>query len=224
MPDFARIKASCHGMMSVDAYRRIHETALAASGDFVEIGTGHGAATACMAMACSGTVHTWDRMEGGSRARYGDRATNVAITRGAWRALGVENVVLHVEPAEAAYTPLDGIGCIRVGMLMLDCDGRIDRDLAAFFDAMPAGAPIVVDDVADKVRIKRNGQGWRVDQKHRLTLLLARSLAAHGLIEWQWTCGNVWGGVKMHDAYFADWHPSAILGCYRELVFADAGP
>lgn len=227
MPDFAEIKARCNGMMSAGVYERIYSAALEApEGLFVEVGTGHGAATVAMALALrergsAGKVHTFDRMEGGSRSRYGNRETNLGLARQAFDHFGVSDRIELVvgDVAETASKLPEG----PIGLLFLDCDGRIDRDLRTFGDRMPEGAPIVIDDMADKVRMKPRGQTFRIDQKHRLTFLLVNAAVEHGQMIERGTVGNTWFGAK-GSAAFRDWPDASVLAAYRQLVFADARP
>ena len=225
-PDFAEIKARCHGMMGANVYEAIYDAALTAPGGvFVEIGTGHGAGTVSMALAMRdsgrlGTVFTFDRFEGGSRKAYGDAARNLEITQGALRSFGVSDLVSVVagDVAETSSAVPKDIG---IGLLLLDADGRIDRDLDTFFDRVIPGAPIILDDMADRVRSRDKGAFLRIDQKHRLTYLLARSAEAHGLLSHDRTIKQTWFGKKA-GGNFADWPRSSIVGAYRELVFANA--
>lgn len=209
MPDFGEIKRVCNGMMRPEVYAALHEAARACRPPFAEVGTAHGASAVSLGLA--GKVYTFDRFEGGSRARYGGKAANLAILRKAlarFPQAEVEVVVGDVaETAEAVTEP-------RFGLLFLDCDGRIDRDFAAFLDRVDMGGPVIVDDFGDRIRLKNDGQ---VDQKYRITKLLVESAERHGLIERQRLLGSTWFGRRTGS--FAVWPAAAILECYRELVF-----
>jgi hypothetical protein len=110
---------------------------------------------------------------------------------------------------------------------MLDADGRIDRDFALFFDRLTAGAAIVIDDVEDKVRIKKqrgpNGAPkLRIDQKHRISHLLVGHFTERGLITGS-IVKNTWIGRKVAERLPDDFWPE-VVAQYRHLVFADAEP
>ena len=68
-------------------------------------------------------------------------------------------------------------------MLVLDADGCIDRDLSHLFDKLAADCVIVIDDVDEWVGIvpsKRRGS--LLDQKHRLSNMLANEFTRIGLL------------------------------------------
>lgn len=210
-------------MMREEVYRRIYEAACEAPGDvFVEIGTAHGAATVCLALAMqdtgrNGKVYTFDRFARGSRAPYGDAAKNRSIAEDAFTHFGVAGMI-EVTACDAADA---AVPVAEYGLLMLDADGRIDRDFATLFDGLAVGGTLIIDDMADRVRCKRRGDGTiRVDQKHRLTYLLTQSAEKHGLIEKTGMEYQTWFGRK-RDARVTDWPATAILDAYRQLVFAD---
>lgn len=225
-PDFAEIKRVCHGMMRVEAYEAIYDAGRKAPGSlFVEVGTGHGAGTVCLALALrdtgrKGLVCTFDRFEGGSRAKYGGVEDNLRHTRNGLNHFGVSGFV-KIIVGNVSHMAVEVPESVEIGLLMLDCDGRIDRDFRLFFDRLLPGSPVILDDMADKVRIRDKGARLRVDQKHRLTYLLTKSAMSAGLIKQTGKVENTWFGEKAGKT-FADWTPEKILDCYRKLVFADA--
>lgn len=225
MPDFSKIKSACNGMMRTECYERIYDAALGSPGmAFVEVGTGHGAGAVCLALALrdsgrQGTVYTIDRFEGGSRSRYGDAAQNMAIAEGAIASFGVASMIQFIQ-GDAAIVG-KAVPETDIGMLLIDCDGRIDRDFASFYDRLVPGGAVVIDDVANRVRARKRGEMLRIDQKHRLSHLLVSSAKSHGLLVSSGRVGETWFGTKA-DARLSDWPAPAILDCYRRLVFADA--
>lgn len=223
-PDFAEVRRICNGMMRAEVYEAIYDAARVAPGtSFVEVGTGHGAATVCLARALqdtgreAGKIYTFDKFQGGSRKRYGDLNRNLEITIAALEHFGVrQNVELVVGDAAQVQVPIDEE---EIGLMMLDCDGRIDRDFATFYDRVSVGGAIIVDDKANRVRVIEKEGSVRVDQKHRITDLLTRSAREHGLIGRPSSVHQTWFYTK-RARRFADWPHEAILGAYRELVFA----
>jgi predicted O-methyltransferase YrrM len=225
-PDFAEIRRRCDGMMSAEVYERVYDAALAAPGEvFVEVGTAHGAATVCLALALrdsgrGGRVYSFDRFGKGGRAAYAN-GRNLEIARESLAAFGVADMV-GIVPGDIAKAEVP-VSIDGAGLLMLDCDGRIDRDFAAFYDRLRPGATIIIDDCADRVRATRRKGRLRIDQKHRLTFLLTSSAAKHELICETGMANETWIGVK-RDRRFADWPQASILNAYRRLVFAGAPP
>ncbi len=228
MPDFDAIRRQCDGMMRPEVYQRIYETACEAPGDiFVEVGTAHAAATVCLALALkdtgrtNGKVYTFDHFKPGGRTAYKQEKTNLEIARENLEHFGVSDLVIvtdgDVRKTHVAVPP-DRL----LGLLMIDADGMIDRDLRTFFDPLIIGAPIIIDDCADRARVKiLPGGRAKVDQKHRLTHFLARSAEKHGLFERVHTEYQTLFARKL-ESRVTDWSVKKTLSVYRELVFATA--
>lgn len=222
MIDFAEIKRSCDGMMRPDVYESIHDAALTApNGLFVEIGTAHGASTVCIGLAAQERgmkVQTFDSFRAGGRANYGDASENERIARGNIARYGLAETVT-VQKCDVSDVPayIDEL----VSLLMLDCDGRIDRDLSALFDRLAPGATIIIDDCAHRSRVRDNGDGTcRIDQKHLLTWMLTDSLCRAGVLVETGQVYQTWFGAK-GETNIADWPIDEQLAAYRGLVFAD---
>lgn len=210
MDDFAAIKARCDGMLRPETYAEVFKTALETKGRFLEIGTAHGAATVCLGLAMDGGL-TVDRFKGGSRDRYpGDSHQIARANLDHYGLLGKVDVFA----GDADRAQFDG----PISLLMLDCDGRIDRDLLRFGKQIVPGAPVIIDDCLDKVRVKKlDGGKWRIDQKHRITALLVDVLTAHGLLAPRMMSHHTWFGIWTG---VGEWPADHILSAYRQLVFA----
>jgi predicted O-methyltransferase YrrM len=228
MPDFAQIKRTANGMLAPEVYRAIYETASAVqSGNALEVGTAHGAGTICMALGLEtagnpGRVITIDKIEGGSRDAFGSVEDNIKIIESNFARFGVaDRIDLHVGSAGeiASQLPQD----LRLGLLMLDADGAIDRDFALFYNSLLPGAPIIIDDYKpDFVRLYRNGRRVRTDQKRRLTALLVDYFEGQGLLERSQLINETWFGRKpagvAQDITF-DFQGIACI--YRNLTFVE---
>ncbi len=202
-------------MMRPEVYERIYRTAKGATGAAVEIGTGHGAGAVCMALAGL-RVYTFDKFEGGSRKAYGDGEKNLCITRAAMETFGVADRV-KIVPGDVAETWAAAPN--EIGMLFLDCDGRIDRDLGNLMARVPEGAPIIIDDMADRARATDKGTHLRIDQKHRITYLLTQSALDYGILTGGEMVNQTWFGARGDGS---EWPAEAVLDCYRQLVFGNA--
>lgn len=218
-PNFQEIRRRCDGMMRPEVYERIYQTALQAEGDvFVEIGTAHGAATVCLAQALKdsgkkGQVFTFDRFQRGGREPY-RRDDNFGVAQANIQHYNLQDYVTFIpgpiDETLSMMRPSD------IGLLMLDCDGRIDRDLDYFFNGLLDNAPIIIDDYADRCRVNR--KSGSVDQKHKLTYHLANLYEEFSMI------------VKDHVEYqtlFAHKVPGAlgiitpcdeVMECYAKLI------
>lgn len=184
---FRRIRRECNGMLRPEVYRTIHATALEMpEGDAVEIGTSRGAATVAIALALkasrrAGRVYTIERA--GSGSKPGSNDEKLAAIQQNFRKFDVsERIALIVADASRAASDLPD--AVSIGLLMLDCDGRIDRDFANLYDRVVPGGRIVIDDYEDRTHVRMRGGGRvGVDLKHRLTFNLVNHFMESGYIE-----------------------------------------
>jgi hypothetical protein len=226
---FRRIPQEANGLLPSHVYEKLYNTAYTApAGAFVEIGTAHGAATIALALGAKASgksfhIFTADLFEGrfSSRARFGSVQTNLEIVKENFRKFGVEDCITIV-----IGTSLDLMRNHQVkdiSLLMLDADGRIDRDLSIIFDGLIKDARIIIDDL--------NGVAWTwqlpdgtsvFDQKCKLAKLLVESFEARGLLErtdFICTTGFFRKGTTDSSEISA-----AALPAYRELVFTEYEP
>jgi predicted O-methyltransferase YrrM len=172
-------------MLRPDVYRAIHATALEMpGGDAVEIGTSRGAATVAIALALkasrrAGRVYTIERV-----GKPGSNDQKIAAIQQNFRKFGVHEGIALIM-ADASLAPSELPDDVSIGLLMLDCDGRIDRDFANLYDRVLPGGRIVIDDYEDRthVRIMRRRRWVGVDLKHRLTFNLVNHFRENGYIE-----------------------------------------
>jgi len=223
----AEIRSRCNGMLRASVYRAIYEAGYqCGGGTLVEVGTAHAAGTISLALGMQasghqGSIYTFDKIAGGSRDAFGDIETNRRIIEGNLAHFGVSHLVKlcigdvadNVDKVPA-HAPIN--------LLMLDADGRIDRDFQFFFKRLAAGAPVIIDDVVEVVRVNRlNRKRYKVDSKMKLSFLLLRHFIHQGLI----TPGRVIGATYFGhapDPAAKDVDLEGILAVYRELVFSEA--
>jgi hypothetical protein len=110
----------------------------------------------------------------------------------------------------------------QISVLMLDADGRIDRDFLYFLNRVVPNGAIIIDDCVDRVRLHAEGRSqYRIDLKMRLTYLLTRYMTSKGIIS---------EGLILGDTYFCNkictgmvtLNLEEILAVYRELVFSQS--
>ena len=228
--DFNALKKKANGMLPAEVYRAIYETALRVeSGDIVEIGTAHGAATIALAKGliqspAHGRVHTVDKIKGGSRDAFGDLQKNIAIIQDNFNAFNVaQDIDFHV--GSSLEVALEFPSGMHIGLLMLDADGAIDRDLKLFYDRVLPGAPIIIDDYQPNfVRFYSEGKTIRMDQKRRLTALLLDYFVLKGYLKTETIIGETWFGTKpMGAPPIGQVNEEDIYDLYRKLIFA-TGP
>lgn len=194
--DFEELRLRTHGMMPTAVYERIYNTALALNGgDVVEIGTGHGAGAISAGLGLvdaghGGSVFTIDRLEGGSRAIYGGKEDNQRIVERNLTSFGVEDVVTVVV-APASELPKCLPPEVEIGLVILDADGRVDRDLLAVWPRLVHDAAVVIDDYVDQGLARRTAWGEVViHAKFRMTFEITNRFLAVGLLDLEEQIGN----------------------------------
>lgn len=221
---FGEIAVRCDGMLAPAIYQALYESAKA-GGIIVEVGTALGAATTSLALGLQasglpGRVYSFDPMTGGPRRNLTGVDLRIERTRANLHSFGVDHLV------DLVPTSLpDGIGRLPadepVSVLLLDADGRIDRDLLAIFHRIAPGGVIIIDDDADRVRLNRVGlASYKVDSKMRLTHLLTADLKRQGAITPTSKIKDTLFTRKSEKTVTLD--PLQLLEVYRELVFQEA--
>jgi len=218
-----------HGMLPFDVYENIHTAAASAGGStFVEIGTAHGAATIALALGArtagrEAVIYSVDRLGGAfsSRSAFGSVDQNRAIVQGNFERAGVsQNIKLFVGTAEEFF--LADTCPQSIDLLLLDADGRIDRDLNYFYSRMKPGTPIIIDDADENIHLRKTHDGTNyLDLKHRITNLLIAAYVKEGLLIQESMVGQTAfcrRGDRPHDR---DQFAQVSLACYRELVFSE---
>jgi predicted O-methyltransferase YrrM len=221
---FKDIVRNCDGMLAPAVYQKLYQAALS-GGTIVEVGTGLGAGTVALALGLRdsclpGRVFTFDPMLGGPRRALTGVENRVTQVRSNLAAFGVESLV-EIIPLTLA----DGLGRIlaseQISVLMLDADGRIDRDILLLETRIAMGAKIIIDDNVDLVRLsKASGFGYRVDAKMRLTFLLLEWLRKEQFITTGETIGNTLFAERTAES--RPLSLSGALEAYRQLVFTNA--
>ncbi len=226
-PDFNAIKKSCHGMMRPEVYEKIYDTALYTKGKcIVEIGTAHGAATICLAKALQdsgrsdGIVYTFDTFTRTNRKEFDKTTDHYAFVLKKFEEFGVSNNIKAIK-GNIKETHLELSNDERITLLMLDSDGQIDRDFQFFYNQIEPGGSLIIDDMADRVRVSDKITHYRIDQKHKLTYHLTNSAEKFGLIEKTDMEYQTWFGIKLNSKV-DQWPKTKILSAYRELVFGKA--
>ncbi|MEM9311122.1 MAG: class I SAM-dependent methyltransferase [Pseudomonadota bacterium] len=219
-------------MLPADVYQHMYQAALEApEGNMVEVGCAHGAGTVCMAAGLRdsgrrGTVFTFEKIIGGTREAFGGVDENTRIILGNFAHFGVaDRIELTIGDVEdcAHAVPEDH----PIALLCLDADGAIDRDFALFYDQVVHGAPIVIDDVLDRTRLKPDGwqrlnRKLKVDQKHRLSFAMLDLFQKKGLLDEGCIRGtDTWFGHKTQER-FASVDAREILHVYRSMTFGEA--
>ncbi len=217
----ARVRESCFGMLSLPAYRRIYDSAAArGGGTFVEIGTSQGAATIAMALGAKAggkpfRVYSADQFIVGSRPHGGSPEEKLEIVRRGYEAFGVGDSIENVIGSSADLPALPAID-----LLLIDADGRIDRDLALLHGHLAADGVVIVDDIDPATYVGLRQGRLSFDQKHRVTHLLLEQFVAAQLLVADAPSGQT-GWYRKGPATLSPGEIERLaLPAYRQLVFA----
>jgi predicted O-methyltransferase YrrM len=162
-------------MLPAEVYGELFKLGQASSGGtFVEIGTLHGAATIALALGAKQqampfhiyTVDHWHWFGSGCRTQF--------------QKFGVDDCITAVTGSVADLVSNYALDVIN--LLVLDADGCIDRDLSYLFDKLTADCAIVIDDIDEWVYIVPSNRGSLLDQKHRLSNMLANEFTRIGML------------------------------------------
>lgn len=221
---------NANGMLPLAVYEELYQLAgVVCGGQFVEIGTAHGAATIALALGAKGrtpatTIYTIDRLGGkfSSRSKFGSVLDNEGIVRRNFRDAGVEEMTRLFVGTSDEFAASDSCPD-RINLLLIDADGRIDRDLMHFYQRLSPGAPVVIDDVDSSVQLAVNHEGVSyIDLKHRITSLLLDSYENAGFLRVRKRVINTAFCERGERAYDAEEFARLALASYREIVFAEA--
>jgi precorrin-6B methylase 2 len=213
-PDFNKIAILCDGMLSPLIYRRVYEAALHSGGGMiVEVGTAHGAATVALALGLR------DSEKHGRVITFG-RGASDTVKRNL-KVFGVEDLV-EVLTGDVAYTASAVPEGTEISVLMLDADGRIDRDFLQFFNQLAPHGTLIIDDYADVVRVHRVSLSTvQIDAKMRLTYLLLSHFKSKGIISAGRQFRHTYFGEKLCGPNY-QFDLAEILEVYRQIVFTSA--
>lgn len=225
-PNLKELVTQANGMLIISVYEEIYLTASKLyQPKIIEVGTAHGAATIALALGAKTQsedfrIWTIDKMGGkySSRSRFGSAIANMNIAIENFKNAGVaDNINLYIgspeEFKEDKSCP-ENIDC-----LMLDADGRIDRDFLLFYRLLAPGAPIIIDDVDDNIYLGRNYEGELfLDLKHRISNLLINAYIERGYITKLKQVKNTAFCVKNDVILDEQEFVRLSLNCYRELV------
>jgi len=152
---FYRLQRDTEGLLSAAAYKRIYQRMREAPDlDSVEIGGAGGSASIAIAWAKieggqSSKHIVVEKLEGGSRGRYGGFEDNLARFERHLARFGAKDPIRlfpHHLTAENGHEVLAMIETSQIAGLMCDADGRLDRDFALFLPLVHPSGAIIIDD------------------------------------------------------------------------------
>jgi len=159
---FNKIAKKTNGMLQTEVYEKIfHYSYNFANSNMIEIGAAHGSASISIGLGMKSRgnntkLFSFEKGEGGSRKKYGDKKTNISIIN---RNIKYFNLQKYIEVITDRITE-DYILSDNVkinapfSLMLIDADGNIFRDLKIFYDLCLPGAAIIIDDY--DIEKKRN--------------------------------------------------------------------
>lgn len=227
-PDLLAYTGRANGMLPDNVYEELWRTSCHVKGEtYIEIGTAHGTATIALALGAKDSgysvkIYTIDSMGGkfSSRSKYGSPQDNRKIAEDNFKFAGIDDCIDLFLGTTDEFIKSDR-EISNISLLMLDADGRIDRDIAHFYESLQTEAVIIIDDTDNNVYISKSLSGFSfVDLKHKITSLLLEAFVAENyLILDQKVYATAFcrkGNKKMEYDKFWD----LTISCYRELVFS----
>jgi predicted O-methyltransferase YrrM len=205
-PDSRRwrlLKEHANGMMHRDVYAELHRIAFYGPDlDALEIGGAAGAGSIALALGMKESgkksrVIVVEKMQGGSRQKYGNFDTNLDIFNKNVRFYGVES---HICLFPNSLTLKNGdeihrmISSKEISALVLDADGKLHRDFLLFWDRVIPCGKIVIDDYRDDPSKFSPTGGSKLVQAFRL----ANYLMSIGLFEKEQQIRSTLIGHKPH--------------------------
>jgi len=150
--------------------------------NFLEVGTAHGAGTIALALGAKKAgldvkIQTIDRFAGkfSSRSGFGSVEQNKTIVQENF-AHGKVSQCISLFVGSTDEFVAAGHQRERIDLLMLDADGRIDRDLLHFHHLLAPQAVVVIDDIDSGVFLGRHGARLLWKARHRPELLISDEL------------------------------------------------
>lgn len=225
VPDLWQVKSSCNGMLPIAVYREIYkEAAEVRDGTLaIEVGAAHGAATIAMSLGANlasssiEKIVAFETLLGGSREQYGCAEVNKQILLNNLRKYRCSNAHVIFDTAEDGFRELGGNN-LDIGLLLLDADGAIDREMALFYDHLRVGAPVIIDDYDDVVHCAKAGKGrMSINAKHKITKCLVDYYVAEGYLAEVQVIRNTWFGRKTFtNRAISNARPEQV---YRQSIF-----
>lgn len=224
---FFALKQFTHGMLSPDVYREFYQRVKALPDyDILEIGGAHGAGSISMAWGLidsgkSSKVITVEKCEGGSRSDFGGRSENLDTIVANLKAFGVDHKVdlfPHFLTEKNANKVVKKIDTKHLAALVMDADGRLDRDFKFFWDRLMPGGLIIVDDYDNVPEFtKVNARSPDGGTKKVMTYRLLNQLEDWGLFEREILIGDTLFGKKPLNSDFSKFNPKVMEKLIVEL-------
>lgn len=229
MSDLLKKLKSVDALLPTEVYSELYKIVVKTKPNIIlEVGTAHGGATIAMALGAQSnnknckifTIDTFESLDDipSSRAKFGSKIANTEIVERNFANAGVSDLIeLFVGrseefPSEKKLSKID--------VLMLDADGRIDRDLILYKDYLRDDTVIIIDDISGGPKLSHSLGNFSIDLKHVAVESLLKQLTTNQIIHVdyvvkntaicrpirpdEWTCE-----MLMHHAIVA----------YRNLVF-----
>lgn len=195
----------------------------------LEIGTAHGGGTIAMALGAKSVGHacainTVDTLEASldipsTRDRWGDAKDNEAIVRKNFEAAGVADMIHFFVGRSDEFAATKNLPPA-IDMLVLDADGRIDRDLLQFGHLLKDNAMVVIDDVGGGAKLAGVREQKFIDLKHVVSEKLLNAFIENGYLREERRVGIT---AFCRAVEPQNWEPATLaniaLHAYRDIVF-----
>jgi predicted O-methyltransferase YrrM len=199
-------------MLRPTIYRRLYLLARALPDlDIVEIGGASGAASIALALGMKDSgkrarVIVVEKLQGGSRTRYGGYQDNLVIMQSNIRQFGVDDRIV-LFPHELTLDNGKDVRALmttpHIAAFMHDADGRLDRDFLLFWPLLQPGGLMFIDDYSNTPRYTPvSDEHPHGGIKSVMTYRLLNQMIGWGLFVPFATIGQTIFGRKPPDANF----------------------
>lgn len=194
----------------------------------LEVGTAHGGATIALALGAKKNnidcqIYTIDTLESlddipSSRAKFGSRVANQEIVERNFANAGVSDLIELFVGRSEEFPSVQKL--TKIDILLLDADGRIDRDLVLYKDYLSNDTVIIIDDITGGPKLSHSSGNFSIDLKHVAVELLLNQLTSNQIIAVDYVVKNtaICRPIRPNEWTEEMLMQHAILA-YRNLVF-----
>lgn len=177
---FRCIKEKTSGYLDVDVYKEMYEAALSLTDEIIiDIGPAQGASTICFAMAAKKnlkieTICSIDVFKGSDALKYKySIENNKKVIKNNLKEFECENRVdlyeaCNVSDARNKYKNM------KIGLIFIDADGNIDRDLLFWHKLFSENCIFVIDDVRNTVNTHSRNVYLKIQSNEHLYKLMEK--------------------------------------------------
>ena len=177
---FNRIKEKTSGYLDVDIYKELYEAALRLNDEIIiDIGPAQGASTICFAMAAKKnlkikTICSIDVFKGSDALKYKNSIEkNKKVIEDNLKEFDCENKVNLYEACNVSDAK-NKCKNMKIGLIFIDADGNIDRDLLFWHKLFSENCIFIIDDVSNTFNVHSRNVYLKMQSNEHMNKLMER--------------------------------------------------